>query len=229
MIDFIYRLNDVLHSWPEGEKWTLQQLSHSTETSVPHVLQYLSEGLGKEIEVSGVISQDEASEVLGLLSKRMRPQIEERERILAERRVKALRLNDVTAAKVQKMQIQRNWHGAFKTLCYFVGQYEEDLPKEYLTSLCNEIVRLGIKSKANFQELSRWLEKGVGTALSFQTKAGIEEALDLVDAYSTHFLAEESGKGPLLLGNILAVLEEPAARFELWDEYKSLVAQLYPL
>jgi hypothetical protein len=33
----------------------------------------------------------------------------------------------------------------------------------------------------------------------------------------------------MILGNLLAVLEEPAARFELWDTYKALINQLYPM
>ena len=65
-------------------------------------------------------------------------------------------------------------------------------------------------------------------SLNQHTREGIEEALDLVDAYSEYFLAEESGKGALLIGNILAALEEPAAKFELWEEYKTLVEALYP-
>lgn len=228
MIDFIYKLNEVLPSWPTGTRRSLMQISEITGTSMPHVIQYLSEGLGKDIEIGGFVTSEEVVEALDLLSKRLQPQIEERERILEERKDLAIKSYDRTAEKVRILQLGGNWHGAFRTLSYFTGQYEEDLPKDVLISLCSETVRTGIKSSANMQELGQWLQKGVAIAMGQHSRQGIEEALDLIDAYGDYFLAEESGKGPLLLGNILAVLEEPAARFELWEEYKSLVGQLYP-
>ena len=92
MLDFLYKLNDVLPAWPQEEKWTLRQLSQATETSVPHVLQYLGEGLGKEIEVAALITHKEANDAINLLTTRLRPQIEERERLLAARRAKLLGL-----------------------------------------------------------------------------------------------------------------------------------------
>ena len=228
MIDFIYRLNEVLPSWPTGTRRSLTQISEITKTSMPHVVQYLSEGLGKDIDVTGFITEDEAAEAVKLLSKRIQPEIEERERVLEERRILALRGLDRILEKVRIMQLSKNWYGAFRTLSYFAGQHENDLPPDSLILLCSETVRTGIKSKANMQELGQWLQKGVGVAMSQHSKDGVEDALDLIDAYGEYFLMEESGKGPLLLGNILAVLEEPAARYELWEEYKSLVGQLYP-
>ena len=64
--------------------------------------------------------------------------------------------------------------------------------------------------------------------MSRKSRDGIEESLDLVDAYGEFFLTEESGKGAMLLGSILVALEEPSARFELWEDYKNLIGQLYP-
>lgn len=228
MIDFIYKLNEVLPSWPTGAKRSLTQVSELTGTSMPHLIQYLSEGLGKDLEVGGFITSDEAVEAIELLSKRIQPQIEERERMLEERRQFAMRAYDRAMDKMRVMQLEKKWHAAFRTLSYFTGQYENDLAKDVLISLCSEAVRTGIKAEANMQELGQWLQKGVAIAMAQHSRQGIEEALDLIDAYGEHFLAEDSGKGPLLLGNILAVLEEPAARYELWEEYKSLVGQLYP-
>ena len=228
MIDFIYKLNEVLPNWPTGARRTLAQLSEITGTSMPHIIQYLSEGIGKDMEIGGFITSDEACEAVELLSKRIQPQIEERERLLEERRQYASKAYDRIMEKIRIMQLDGKWHSSFRTLSYFAGQYENDLSKDILISLCSETVRTGIKSKAYMQELGQWLQKGVAVAMSQHTKQGIEEALDLIDAYGEFFLSEESGKGPLLLGNVLAVLEEPAARFELWEEYKSLVGQLYP-
>lgn len=228
MIDFIYKLNEILPTWPTGTRWSLPQISKVTKTSMPHVIQYLSEGLGKDLDIAGSISSDEAAEALELLSRRIKPQIEERERLFAKQREQALLAYDRVMDKIRVMHAARNWHGAFRTLSYFTGQNEEHLPKDVLITLCSETVRTGIKAEANMQELGQWLQKGVSVSMSLHTKDGIEDALDLIDAYGEFFLGEESGKGPLLLGNILAAIEESAARYELWEQYKSLVGQLYP-
>lgn len=228
VIDFIYKLNDVMPNWQSGTQWTLKQIADATDTSVPHVLQYISEGLSKDIEVTGLVTQDEALQALDLLSKKMRPQIEVREKILAERRRKAVEAYDRMMEKVRVFLAANNKHAAYKTLIYFAGQFEQELPKELLINACSDAVRLGMKAHINIQELGRWLQKGVAVSMSVHTKENIEDALDLIDAYGDYFLKEETGKGAMLLGNILAALEEPAALHELWEQYKALVAQLYP-
>ena len=103
--------------------------------------------------------------------------------------------------------------------------------KNYLTIIFGFYILFSqaLKANENIQELGRWLEMGVAVALHRHSKNGIEEALDLIDAYGENFLTEETGKGALILGNLLAALEEPAARFELWEEYKALINQLYPI
>lgn len=229
MIDFIYRANEVLGAWSVHERWTVHKLAEVTETSLPHILQYLHEGLGKEIEIGSTVSSGELFEAIGLLRRRYKEQIDEREKKKAEGRRRATRAFDIMMSKVRGMQAEARWINAYKTLCYFAGQYEDDLPKEYMTTLCSDLIRMGLKAHASVQEISRWLQKGVSVAMSYQSREGIAEALDFMDAYGEHFLNEDSGKGPLLLGSILAAIEEPAARYELWDEYKTLVNQLYPI
>lgn len=227
MIDFIYKFNDALSTWQPGAKWSLRQISEATETSLPHVLQFLSEGLGKDIDVAGCLSLDEATEAVLLLSKRLKSEIEAREKQMALRRKKIQGTYYKLLEKVNVMEVAKNWHGAFRTLSYFAGQHENDLSNDTLVALCSSIMRAGIKSNANVQELGHWLQKGVAVSMSNHTKEGMEEALDLIDAYGDHFQQETSDKGSLILGNILAIIEEPAARFELWEQYKELVNQLY--
>jgi hypothetical protein len=228
MIDFIYKLHSILPNWPNGSQLTLGQISDATGTEIPHVLHYLGEGLCKEIDVIDTFTQEDASCAVDLLSKKMRPQIEARERVLAEKREKAAKAYDRMMGKVRVYLAANNSHSAYKTLVYFAGQFEQNLPEEILITTASDAVRVGIKAGINIQELGRWLQKAVSVAMKTQTRDGIEEALDLVDAYGEYFLSEDTGKGPLLLGNILAALEEPSARYELWEQYKTLVGQLYP-
>lgn len=229
MIDFVYKLGSILPNWPSGNKLSLQQISQNTETTIPHLIQYLSDGLGKDIDIAAMLSIDEAQEALHNLSNRIRPQLEAREKALAMKRNKTIKSYDRMMVRVRAQMQSKNWHSVFRTLSYFTGENRDFLPDDYLTTLCSDIVRIGVKAQENIQELGRWLEMGIAVAMHRHSKDGIEEALDLIDAYGEHFLTEETGKGALILGNLLAALEEPAARYELWEEYKVLINQLYPM
>jgi len=229
MIDFIYKANEVLSTWAVHDKWTVHKLAEATNTSLPHILQYLNEGLGKDVEVTGSVTSSELLEAMNLLRRRYKDQIEDRERKKAAAQRKAIGAFDLVMSKTRGIQSEKKWNHAYKTLCYFAGQYGEELPNDYATTLYSDLIRMGIKAKINIQEISRWLQKGVSTAMSHQNREGVAEALDFMDAYAEYFLTEDSSKGPLLLGSILAAIEEPAARYELWEEYKALVNHLYPM
>jgi hypothetical protein len=229
MIDFIYHLNAQLPTWTEKTTHTVEEIAKATATSVPHVIQYLSEGLGKDIELAQAISTEEAHRAAEVLAASNVALIEERERLLADRRAYATQCFLRSMDRSTQMQSEKNWHSAYRSLHYLAGQYEKDLPVDLLVTTLSEAIRCGIKAKANMQELGQMLQKAVGYAMGTRTRQGVEDALDLVDAYGEFFFQEETGRGPLLLGNILAAVEEPAARFELWETYKKLVDRLYPL
>lgn len=229
MIDFIFRANDVVSSFPTNEKWSIQELSKLTETSVPNVLQYLNEGLSRDFDVGEPVLCSEVFEAINLLQKRYRAELNEHERLVRAEQERAVESYHKVMKKVLSLQVQKMWDQAYKTLCYFSGEFDKTLPPDYKTTICNDIVRLGIRCNASIQDISHWLEKGVSVAMSYKSRDGVAEALDFIDAYGEFFLRENSGKGPLLMGNILAAIEEPSARYELWEEYKALLNQLYPL
>ncbi|MBC62519.1 MAG: hypothetical protein CMP11_08675 [Zetaproteobacteria bacterium] len=227
MIEFVYKLNEILPTWQIDSIRNLQQISQATQTSLPHVLLFLNEGLNKELDINSQITLDEATEAMLILSKKLKPQIEERERQLANLREASVQAYDKIMVKVRNMQSNKENYSAYRTLGYFAGKHEQYLPQEFLLTLCNDIIRLGNKAQANLQELAKWLEKGVLTAVSEQSKEGLEEALDLIDAHSEYFKNQKTGKGILVLSRLLADLEEPCIQLELWEEYKALVDQIF--
>lgn len=229
MLDFVYRLNSTLHELPEGSRKSLAEISKETDTSIPHCLQFLTEGLDKEIELTTHFTNDELSLAIDNLTQKLHPQIEARQKELRKKQDQAVKAYERLMEKTRVQLVQKSWHVAFRSLSYFAGQHEEELPTDLLITICSDIVRYGIKAETSIQEIGRWLEKAVFCAMSRQNKAGMEEALDLIDAYGEHFLSEPSGKGGLLLGNMLGILEEPAARYELWTQYKELIDNLYPI
>ena len=228
MLDFIYKLNDTLPTWQRTSQLSLKQIAEVTETDLPHVVQYLTEGLGREIDVTSMLSIDEATEAVVTLSRKLRPEIEEREAQLSKKREETVASYDCLLDRVSEMEIEGNWHGAFRTLSYFAGQHEDILPRDLLINLCSSTIRAGIRASASMLELGQWLQKGVAVALSYRTREGIEEALDLIDAYFEDFINDTNQKGKKILSDILSVLEGPSAHFELWEEYKTVVNCLYP-
>lgn len=227
MIDFISKANEVLSASVANDKWSVYKFAEATETSLPHLLQYLNEALDKEVDLSSTLSLCDLNEALENLRKNYKVQLEEFQKKKERTQKKSLKAFDILMMKIRKFQVEKNWIHAYKTLCYFTGQHAEDLPKEYATTLYSELIRMGIRAEINIQELSRWLQKGVAIAMSYQSQDGVAEALDFMDAYGEYFLSEKSGKGTLLFGSILSAIEEPAARYELWEEYKELVNKLF--
>lgn len=228
-IDFVYKLDQVLPAWPAKDRWTLDQISSATGASTPHLIQFFSEGLGQDLEVNSTVSGEDATKAQKLLKRRLEPEIAQREAEIEQRRSNATVAYDKLMDKVNMMQIDRQWHQAMRSLCYYMGHYEADVAPEIAIHVCSEIVRCGIKSGENIQEIGRWLKKGTEIGLSMFNKHGMEEALDLVDAYGEVFFSDDFShpQGHPILASILTKLEEPATRFELWGEYKRLVEQLY--
>ena len=226
MIEFVHKLKDILPEWPTDTKLSLEEISSVTHTSVPHIIQYFSDGLGKSLDVTDAITHDEARAALTQLSRELRSELEAHSKALADKQAKTLEAYDRMMTKIRPQLLARNWGTVFRTLNYFAGEHRENLPDDYLISLCSDIIRIGLKAGENIQELGRWLEMAVAVSLHRNTQAGVEEALDFIDAYSEAFLQESTGKGGLLLGNLLAATEERAARFGLWEEYQAMMRSI---
>jgi len=229
MLDFVYKLNYLLNNQQITSSQTLKQLAELTTTSFPYTLQYMSEALSKEIDLTHKFSPSEIIEAANFLSRKLSQQIEAREKYLANRQDKAKIAYEKLMLKIAKMQKEQEWYISFKTMCYFAGHNEQDLSKEIFMTMCSDIIRAGIKSKStNPQELGIWLERGVLLSLKEKSKESVEDALDLIETYGDFFIEEGSGKGKLILLNILALIEEPACSVELWKNYKNCVDNFLP-
>lgn len=226
MLDFICELERVVDTWPQDANWSLAQIADRTASSVPQVVDILSDTLGRELEVHECISLSDATGALNTLKERMQPQLAARRRRLDAQREKAIKAYDFTMEKVRVLQMGKNCRSAYKTLSYYVGRYENDLPQELLVSLCGDCLRLGIKGEANLQELSMWFRKAVDSCLASGSHESIEEALDFIDAYSDYFADESNLKGRRLVANALYRLRESVALLNLGPQYDALVRDL---
>lgn len=203
MLDFICELERVLIRWPDNGGWTIAQIADATASTVPQVVDILSDTLERELEVHELIVREEAARAHDILKERMADQLAARQRRIEANRERAIRAYDQTMEKIRVLQSTKSWRSAYKTLSYYVGRYEKDLPEELLLSLCGECLRLGAKSQANMQELSIWLRKGVAACVASGTQEAIEDAIDFVDAYSEIFTEDTAGRGNRLIGSVL--------------------------
>ena len=129
-------------------------------------------------------------------------------------------------SKVRTMETMKNWRSAYKTLNYFYGMHHKKIPNELCVNLCNECLRLGIKEKINFQELSQWLKLGIRHLISRPCEDSVEDALDFLDAYGDYFLSEPRGKGEQFLTNLFLMLKPSAMEFDLSDKLNEVAGEL---
>ena len=226
MLDFICELERVMGKWPETTCWTLAQIADNTRTGVLQVVDILSDTLDRELEVHETLTHAEALQVLVALKERMSGELAARQKRLDLRREKAIRAYDLTMEKVRVLQATKNWRTAYKSLSYYVGCHENDLPEDLLLTLCGECLRLGVKSEANLQELSQWLRKGISACFTTSSPEATEEAIDFIDAYGHFFLDDINQRGKRLLENVLETLKNQAAQHNLLPRYEELVREL---
>ena len=207
MLEFICDLENLLNRWPSDAHWTLAQIADEANASIPLVVEVMCGALNRELEVHEAISLKDATEAVRALKERMRVQLAARQRRLDAQKEQAILAYDQAMGKVRILQMGKQWRAAYKTISYFVGVHEKNLPNDLILTLCGDCLRLGIKANENLQELSRWLRKGVNACVQARNPAAIEDALDFIDAYSDHFAEEPAGAGRRLLGNVLTGLK----------------------
>jgi len=230
MMDFIFKFKELSLLWgaKKSQSFSLTQIADYTGTSLPYVIKYISDALQSELEYSQLISFSEAKNIIEIFNKKYKKEIDDRIFILREKAKKLQTSYDLAMQKATKLEMLKDWDGAFRTLGYFAGEHNNELSRELFVNLCSNIVRCGIKaSKINMQEISFWLRKAVEKNLSENTEEALKDAFDLIETYSDYFQQEASGKGKAILVDILTLLEAPAVELQLWSMYKSCVDSLF--
>ena len=80
MLDFILALEKFLPQWPENTKVSLTQLSQSTNTAMPKLIDCLSMALDRTLDVHEPLSYKEADRAYQALKCRMANELEQRQR-----------------------------------------------------------------------------------------------------------------------------------------------------
>jgi hypothetical protein len=226
MLDFMFALERLLKIWPDNAKWDITQIAKASDTRIHLVLEFLSDVLGKELEVHEPLSFNEVSRARALMYDRLRGEIEKKKQQELKAAEEAGLLYEKMLEKVRAMQITGNWRGAYKTLSYFYGLHRSRLAADIMIQIADECLRSGIKSLINFQELAQWLKIGMEAFCRSHTSDVVEEALDFVDAYGNHFLESDPEKGEQLLKNIFLMLKPSAMEFDLTPKFNDVALGL---
>ena len=226
ILGFFTAFETLISDWPADEKRPLTDISERIGFNLPQIVEYLSDVIDKAGDVHEPISRKEADKGLLLLKQRKRADIEAHERREQKAREKVIAAFDATMDKVRKLQSGQNWYSAYRTLSYFAGVNASYLSSDTMLNICNDCLRLGIKSEVNFQELGRWLNKGIEISLQTGTPDSFEDALDFIDAYGDYFLADARDRGEAFLNRILGGLNRPAINLGKLDRLDAVAQEL---
>jgi hypothetical protein len=226
MIEFISELERILVKWPEGAVWKLSQLADYTRTPSPKVADFFFGAFGRTFDIEGTVSREEAQQALTTMKETFSGELQARQKFLEERQQNAVRDYDRTMDRVRALQQDKNWHNAYRTLTYYFGRYEKDIPCELLVDVCNDCLRLGIKAQVNLQELGVWMRKIVDLAHNTPSEQALENVLDFIDAYGTHFAKAPGEQGRKLLRGIMGGLKETFEQHGLTPRLDALTQEL---
>ena len=226
MLEFVFGLERVIAKWQANSHLTVTQVAEQSGVSIATAVDALAISLSKELDVQDVISLAEAKEALSSLQERLQVQIAARHRRINQQRDSAIAAYDLTMEKVRALLAVKNGRSAYKTLSYFVGRFETDLPTDLQLSLCGDCLRLGSKTDANMQELAEWLKKGVALALKNPSKEATLDALDFIDAASDYLLQTKAPQANRLLAHAMETVSGAANQFELASEWQALASGL---
>ena len=223
MLDFIFALERFIQKWPGTTQYSIFQIAELTKTQIAVSVDALAVALNRELDVQDVVTLDDAKKALIDLEDRMQVQLAARRKRIEQKRDHAVNAYDSTMDKVRVLQMDKNWRNAYKTLGYFAGRYEGDLPAEILMAVYGDCIRLGVKSSVNLQELGVWFKKGLDLSVTSLSRDSIAEAIDFIDAYGDMLVQNGSaGSGQRLVSSALQSLAMPATEFELAEEWRSV-------
>ncbi len=183
MLQFVCELDRILKKSPDQNRWSLSQLAEQTQTPLFQVVDIISMTLDREIDLQDSLAMNEINKALNLLKDRLKDEINAIERVKNEKRIKALNAYDFVMEKIRLLQHAKNWHSAYRTIAYYLGTYEKDLPRDVLLTVVGDSLRIGLKATINIQELGHWFKKAIMTDYDDLGSEAFEETLDFMDAY----------------------------------------------
>lgn len=226
MLEFLFKIEQLLKIWPDNTKWNMIQIAEKTGTPTPRVLEFLNEALNKPLDVHDPLSYNEVNKAYDIMCDRRCHEIETFRRKEQQAVARTITAYDQLMEKIRLLLAAKNYRNAYQTLTYFYGMHKERLTKDLTVALCNDCLRIGMREKINIQELSQWLKRGVEMLLRSPNRDAIEDALDFIETYGDYFLGGDERKGESLMTNLFLSLKPSAMEFDLTPKLNAVAGEL---
>ena len=161
VLEFLKNFENLINLWPADTKMSLVQIANKTGSSLHFIFDSVSDVLTCTTDIHEPLTYREAERMFGLLKQRLQVEIENYRRQVKQDEDRTNEAYVKIMEKIRGFESLKNWKAAYNTLNYFFSLNEKYLSKTDTISICNDCLRLGLKSKANFQELVRFINKYV--------------------------------------------------------------------
>lgn len=191
-----------------------------TSTDTDQVIQLLAPVLDRPLTAEDKVTCEEGEQALERLEKALAAG--ERLGDVPKQGPKAAAMArdfDGVMRKVRLVSGGGDWRQAWRNLNYFMSENYPELDTERALEGCGECLRYGFRGNATVQELVGWMDKAISRCVADESAAGVEEALDFIDAYGEKFW--EKGEGHFIK-NQLVGLQELIDRHGLQDKAREV-------
>jgi hypothetical protein len=187
---FVIELERIIKAWPERAVWAISQISMYTQMDAKQVAKWISAAMGKELDIQDRLTLDEGEQVLETLR-----EISEKGDYLpsfTESQTKSSSSFAIMRSKLAPLLQAKNWRQAYKNLSYYMSQNSRSLPVNDRIEGSAECLRTGVKAEISTGELASWLQAGIDASLEDKTARGVDDAVDLLDAYGNIFVDDKN-------------------------------------
>ncbi len=235
LIKFITNFENLLAKWHTDQKMSYKDIAKETDTDLRIIMEYLSDSLTNTSDIHELLSFKEARKSFNIIKQRINCVIDEYNKTMDKYRLISKDCYKNTLEKIQKLESEQKWYHAYKSLGYFFGINEQYLDRSTVIDICNKALTLGNLAKVNFQELTKWINKGIEAYLMEEKDLApsLEGAIYFVDAYKQNLILSNKEKGEHFINSMLDKIQTLASRKglirPLQEEYQNEDQDLYPL
>ena len=231
LIKFVTNFENLLSKWHTDQKMSYKQIAKQTDTDLRVIMEYLSDSLTNTTDIHELLSFKEAKKSFNTIKQRINCVIDEYYKALDRYKLISKDCYKRTVVKINKLEEEQKWYHAYKSLVYFYGLNEKYLDKTTIIDICNRALNLGNKAHVNFQELTKWINKGIEAYLTEEKDLlpSLEGAIYFVDAYKQNLIISDKQRGEHFINSMLDKIQTLASKKGLIQPLQEDSYADYPL
>ncbi|MBF0442205.1 MAG: hypothetical protein HQK54_09890 [Oligoflexales bacterium] len=213
---FVAELERVIKIWPERAVWAISQLAMYTQMDASQVAKWVSSALGREMDIQDRLTFEQGEQILSTLH----GYAESGDRLpsFTKEHLKGTEAFENMRKKLTPLLQSRDFRQAYKNLSFFMRHNGRNLAASERIEGAAECLRVGEKADIPASELASWLQNGVDASLEDKTERGIDDAIDLLDAYGHIFANNEKNSFLEELFKRIRFAAEPYDKDQIIDD-----------